>query len=103
MDDQIGVAPNRAGEMSVIVFRETEVAQRLRRVTRALQTFQKSDLERLFLRFAGERSEEPLQFRAIRQVAGLVIVAEHQLAIFGQLVRLRIFVHAIDRGNAIGS
>ena len=33
------------------------------------------------------------------QVAGLVIVAEDELAVLGQPVRLRIFVHAIDRGD----
>jgi hypothetical protein len=54
MDDQVGVAPNRTREVSVIVLRETEVAQRLRRVAGPLQTLQKSDLERLFLRLASE-------------------------------------------------
>ena len=48
--DQIGVTPDRAGEMSVIVFGETVVAERLRRITGALQAFQKADLERLLLR-----------------------------------------------------
>ena len=62
MDDQIGVAPNGAGEVGVIVLGETKVAQRLGRITRALQTFQKPDLQRLFFWLAGERSEQSLQF-----------------------------------------
>src|SRR5438477_7407555 len=99
MHDQIGVAPDWASEMSVVVLRETEVAQRLRRIARSFQTFEKADLERLFFRLAGQRSEQPLEFRAVCQVAGLVIVAEHELTIFGQFVRLGILVYAIDGGD----
>ena len=60
MNDKVGVASNRAGEMSVIGLGETKVTERLRRVARSLQTFQESDLERLFLRFAGKRGEQSL-------------------------------------------
>ncbi len=63
------------------------MAERLRRVAGALQAFQKADFQRLFLRFSAEGLEQPLQFPALRQVAGLVVVAQHQLAIFGELVR----------------
>ncbi len=40
-----------------------------------------------------------MQLGALRQVARLVVIAQDQFAILGQLLRLRIFVHAIDRGD----
>ena len=61
MDDQVRVASDRAGEMGVVIFREPVMAERLRRIPGALETFQQADLQRLLLRFAGKRSEEPLQ------------------------------------------
>ena len=33
------------------------------------------------------------------QIAGLVIVAEHEFPVLGQFLRLGILVHAVDRGN----
>ena len=73
MDDEIGVTPNRTGKVSVVVFRETEMTERLRRIAGALQTLQQPDLERLLFGFAAKGFEEALQFPSMRQVAGIEI------------------------------
>ena len=39
MHNEIGITPDRTREMGVVIFGETVVAERLRRVTGALQTF----------------------------------------------------------------
>ena len=54
MDDEIGITTDRTREMGVIIFRQTEVTERLGGVARALQTFQESDFQGLLLRFAAE-------------------------------------------------
>jgi hypothetical protein len=97
MHDEIGVAPNRAGEMRVVVFRQTVMAERLRGIARALQTFQQPDLERLLLRFAAQRSEQPLQFPSLASGRRPCNCNSDELAIFRQLFRVGIFVDAIDR------
>ena len=60
MNDQVRVPPNRAGKMSVIGLGQAVMAERLRCVARSLQAFQEAYLERLFLRFPGERCNKPL-------------------------------------------
>ena len=73
------------------------MAERLGRVTRAFQTFQEPDLERLFFRFAASEASNRCNSAAIGQIADLVIVAENQLPIFRQFFRIGIFVNAVDR------
>ena len=99
MDNEIGVTADGAGEMRVVIFRQTVMAERLRRITGPLQTFQEADLQRLLLRFASERGQQALQFRSLGQIADLVAVAEDQLPIFRQLLRIGIFVDAINGWN----
>ena len=67
---------------------------------RALQTLQESDLERLFFRFPAQRSEQPLKFRSMGQIACLVMVAEDKSPKLSQFLRIRILVNAVDRRNA---
>ena len=104
MDDEIGVTPDRAGEMGVVVFREAVMTERLGGVARALEALQQADLERLLLRLAARRGEQPLQLaRGCVRSPDLVTVAQDELAIFRQLVRIGIFVDAVDRRDAAGS
>jgi len=44
MNHEIGVTPDRAGEVGVVVFREPEMAERLDGITRALEAFEQTDL-----------------------------------------------------------
>jgi hypothetical protein len=54
MYDEIGIAANRTREMRVVVLRQSVVTERLRRITRALQTLEQPDLQRLLFRFAAK-------------------------------------------------
>ena len=47
-------APDRAGEMRVVAFMQTVMAERFRRIAGTLETFQQPKLDRIFLRFAAD-------------------------------------------------
>src|SRR5438876_6134364 len=80
MHNQIGVAPNGTGEMQVICLGQPKMAERLRRVTGAFQTFKQTDLERLLFRFSTNCRHQSLELCATSQIANLVIKAEHEFA-----------------------
>src|SRR5436309_15766920 len=69
MHNQIGVAPNGTGEMQVICLGQPIMAERLRRVTGALQTFKPTDLERLLFWFSTDSRLPSLQLRSSRHIA----------------------------------
>src|SRR4029077_3944326 len=99
MHDQIGVAPDRAREMQVVWLGQSIMSQWLRSVTSAFQTFQQTDLESLLFRFYANRSEQSLQIRPLRYIANLKVKTEHHRPILRQLLRIGIFVDAIDSRN----
>src|SRR5436305_98229 len=80
MHNQIGVAPNGTGEMQVICLGQPIMAERLRRVTGAFQTFKQTDLERLLFRFSTHSRQPALQLRAVSHIATAVSEAVHELA-----------------------
>src|SRR4029077_14975416 len=96
---QIGVTPNRTGEMQVICLGQPIMAERLRRVTGAFQTFKQTDLERLLFRFSTDCRQQSLQLCTMSQIANLVIKAKHEFAILCQFFWVWIFVDAIDGRN----
>src|SRR4030095_6354486 len=75
------------------------MAERLRRVARALQAFEQTNFQRLLFWLAADRSEKALDFLSMRQIADLVTETQNKLAIFAELFRIRIFVNAVDRRN----
>ena len=60
MDDEIGITPDRAGEMSIIRFGQSIMTERLRQITRPFQALEQTDFQRLFLWLAPERVEQAL-------------------------------------------
>src|SRR5947208_14554884 len=100
MHHQIGITPNRTGEMEIVIFRQPIMPQRLRQIARAFQTFEQTNFQRLLFRFPAKRSEQTLELGAMRKIADLVVKTEHELAIFRQLLRVWIFVDTVDRWNA---
>src|SRR5438445_13552203 len=77
------------------------MAERLRRIAGAFQTFEQSDLESLFFGLSADRGEQPLQLSAVSQIADPVIKTEHEFAILCEFLRVWIFVNAVDGGNRV--
>src|SRR6266566_5923365 len=75
------------------------MTERLRSVACAFQTFQESDLESLLFGLSTECSKQPLQLRAMGQIADLVVKAEHEFAILCEFLRVWIFVNTVDGRN----
>src|SRR6202011_4332248 len=92
MHDQIGVAPNRTGEMEIIRLGQTVMSERLRRVARPLQTFEQTDLKCLFFRLTADRGQKSLYFFPVREIADFVTKAENEFAIFAEFFRIGIFM-----------
>src|SRR5258708_29932836 len=101
MHNQIGVTPDRTGEVQVIGLGQAVMSERLSGVTRALQTFQKPDFQRLFFRLAANRSEKSLDFFSVRKIADLVAKAENEFAILAELFRIGIFMHSVNRWDRV--
>src|SRR5438876_11925402 len=99
MHHEIGITPNRTGEMQIIRLSQSVMAERLRSVPCALQTFEQSDLEGLLFGFSTECGQQPLQLSAMGQIADLVVKAKHEFAILCQFLRVWIFVNTVDSGN----
>src|SRR5438093_4620804 len=75
------------------------MAEGVGRVTRALQTFEESDLEGLLFGLSTECGQQSLQLHAMGQIADLVVKAKHEFAILCEFLRVWIFVNTIDSGN----
>src|SRR5947208_10986597 len=86
--DQIGITPDRTGEMQVIRLGQSVMAERLRKVTCAFQTFEESDLKRLLFGLSTECGKQPLQLHAMGQIADLVVKAKHEFAILCEFLRV---------------
>src|ERR1700719_211886 len=99
MDHQIGIAPDRTREVKIVCFGQTVMAERLRGVTRPLQALEQANLERLFFRFAADRSKKPLYLFTIRKIAYFVTETQNKLSVFAKLVRVRILVNAVNCGE----
>jgi hypothetical protein len=65
MHYQIGVTPDRTGEMQIIRFCQTVMSERLRIVAGTFETFEQSDLQRLFFGLSADFGKQSLQFRAM--------------------------------------
>ena len=85
--------------MRVVDLRQPVVADRLRRIQRALQRTQQADLQHVFLRMTAHLREQLLNFRAQRQVADLDVEARDEVAVILQLRRVGVLVNAIDAGD----
>src|SRR5438876_221630 len=96
MDHQVGIAPDRAGEVKIVCFGQTVMSERLHGVTRPLQALEQANLERLLFRFAADRSEKTLHFFAIRKIAYLVTETQNKLSVFAKLLRVWILVNAVN-------
>src|SRR5947208_16111124 len=96
---EIGITPNRTGEMQIIRLGQSIVTERLRSVACAFQTFEQSDLESLLFGLSTECGKQPLQLHAMGQIADLVVKAKHEFAILCEFLRVWIFVNTIDSGN----
>src|SRR5437879_12194664 len=99
MHDQVRITPDRTREMRIVIFGQPVMSKRLGKVTRPLQTFEQGDLERLLFRFPANGSKQALQLGPMRQIADLIIKAERELAILREFLRVRIFMHPINRRN----
>ena len=97
MDHQIGVTPDRTGEMEVIGFGQTVMSEGLRRISRPLQTFEQTDLECLLFRLTADRGQKSLYFFPMREIADFVAKAENEFALFSEFFRIGIFMHAVNR------
>src|SRR5213595_3801698 len=95
MHNQIGVAPNGTGEMQVICLGQPIMAERLRRVTGAFQTFKQSDLERLLFRSSTECRQQSLQLRTMSHIANPVIKTKHEFAKLCQFFWIWIFMYTL--------
>src|SRR6266513_4522959 len=85
--------------MEIIRFGQTVMSERLRCVTRPLETFKQTDLERLLFRLAANRSQEPLHLFSLREIADLVAKAQNEFAILTEFFRIRILMNPVNRGN----
>src|SRR5438046_8426566 len=99
MHNQIGVAPNGTGEMQVICLGQPIMAERLRRVTGAFQTFKQSDLERLLFRSSTECRQQSLQLGTMSHIANPVIKTKDEFSKLYQFFWVLIFVDPIDGRN----
>ena len=98
MDDQIGVAADRAGEVAIVAFGQAVVADRLGRVGRAFEAFKQAELDDVFFRAALGGVEQLLDVGAVGEIAGTVAVGFGGLDVVEQARGIGIFVDAIDRG-----
>ena len=72
------------------------MAERIRRITRALEALKETDLERTRVGFALEAVEELLEFRAMTEVTRLHAVGGGEFPIVVELLGLRLLVDAVD-------
>src|SRR4029077_751373 len=96
MHDQVGITPDRTGEMQVIGLFQTVMPEWLRIVARAFKTFQQTNLQRLFFGFSAGFGQQSLQFGAMCQISNFVTKTERELTVLSELFGIRIFVNAID-------
>src|SRR2546423_13754954 len=99
MHEKVGITPDRTGEMQVIRLRQTIMPERPRIIASAFKTFQKTYLQRLLFGLSADFSKQSLQFSAMRQIANFVAETERELTVLCELVRIGIFVNAIDCWN----
>src|SRR3954469_3126121 len=95
MHDQIGIAPDRTGEVQVICFCQTVMPERPRIIASAFKTFQQTNLQRLLFGFSADFGKQSLQFSAMRQIPNFVTKTERELAVLCELFRIWILVHAV--------
>src|SRR6266853_3392013 len=86
--------------MQIICFCQAIMPERLGVVTRALQAFEKSHLERLLFGFSTDCGKQTLQLTTMSQIADPVVKAKHELTILGEFLWVWVFVDAIDGGNS---
>ncbi len=72
MDDKVGVAPDRTGEVRVIDLGEPVVSDRVFRIDGTAQALEQGDLEAVFLEFSANVAEQLLKFLAVGDVADAV-------------------------------
>ena len=97
VNDEVGVAPDRAGEVRVVFFAQAVVPQRLRDVGGALETLEEADLDGLLVGLAFDGGEELAEIFAFAQIAGVEVVGGGDLLILGEAVGFGILVNAVDR------
>ena len=97
--EQVGVTPDRAGEMGVIDLGQAVVAQGGHVVNRPFEALQERDLQCVFLRGPPQRQEQLLHFTPLREIPHPHPVTRGKRAELLQPLHFRVFVDAIDRGN----
>src|SRR5262249_41138994 len=96
MYDEIGITPDRTGEMQVIGFCQTVMAERPSIVARTLKTFKQTDLQRLLFGLSAEFRKQSLQFSAMHQIANFVTKTERELTVLSELFQIGFLVNAIN-------
>src|SRR6266436_2768131 len=86
--------------MQIICFCQAIMPEWLGVVTRALQAFEKSHLERLLFGFSTDCGQQTLQLTTMSQIADPVVKAKHELTILSEFLGVWVFVDAIDGGNS---
>ena len=103
MHHQVGVAADGRGEVGVFFLGQAVVAQRLDRVTRPHERFEKTDLSAGPMAGCRGCCKQLLHFHRPAEIAAGDVMAQHFLAIFPQAPFIRALMHAVNRreGSAI--
>ncbi len=99
---QVGVAPDGAGEVQVVLEGQAEVPQVLGAVARLLEAAQQQGVDDLRLGLAGRLAQDALQVLrpGVLQVEGVAEAAERLLERL-HLLLAGILVHAVERGHVL--
>src|ERR1051326_2082149 len=81
MHHQIGIPPDGTGEVQIIGFGQTIMAEWPRIVARPFEAFEQPYLQRLLFRLSVNFSKQSLQFGAMRQIANFIIKTERELTV----------------------
>ena len=99
MDEKIGVAANRGGEVGVVGFGQAEVAEAFWGVYGTFERAKEADFEGVAIGSTGKNFENLLNFAALGEVPCFDAVGDEELSIFLKARFLGSFMDTVDGGT----